>query len=69
MEDIINIVVQNGLGVASFIALLLFIFKYQEKNEECLTKIATTLTQMQISFEVMTDRIDKIEEKINRKED
>lgn len=68
MEQIFQMVENHGLGFASFIALLWFIFKYQSKNEECLDKISTTLTQIEISLATMTDRIDKIEEKINKKE-
>lgn len=68
MEQIFQMVEDHGLGFASFIALLWFIFKYQSKNEECLDKISTTLTQIQINLATMTDRIDKIEEKLNKKE-
>jgi len=32
MEEIINVVVQNGLGVASFVALIIYIFKYENKQ-------------------------------------
>lgn len=68
MEQIFQMVENHGLGFASFIALLWFIFKYQSKNEECLDKISTTLTQIQINLATITDRIDKIEEKLNKKE-
>lgn len=68
MEEIIKVCVDNGIGIASFAALLLFIFKYQDKNNEFLKKMSDTMIQMQISLATMTDRIDKIEEKINRKE-
>lgn len=43
MNEFINIAVNNGLGVASFIALILFIFKYQTKANETLDKISDTL--------------------------
>ena len=68
MEEIIKICVENGLGIASFLFLMLFIFKYQEKNNELLKKISDTMIQMQINMATMTDRIDKIEDKINNKE-
>lgn len=51
MEDLINLVVNNGLGVASFVALILFIFKYQTKCNETLDKISTTLTSLVIRVE------------------
>lgn len=68
MEEIVKVIVDNGLGIGSFIALIIFIFKYQDKSNESMKKIADTLVQIQISMATMTDRIDKIEEKINNKE-
>lgn len=59
MEQIINVVVQNGLGVASFVALIIYIFKYENKQNDILEKISSTLT-------LLTARVDKIEEKINK---
>ena len=59
MEEIINVVVQNGLGVASFVALIIYIFKYENKQNDILEKISSTLTSL-------TARVDKIEEKINK---
>ena len=68
MEEIFKLVVDNGLGIGSFIALLYFIFTYVKSLNETMTKISNTMIQMQINMEKMTDRIDKIEEKINFKE-
>lgn len=61
MEQIINLVVQNGLGVASFVALIFYIFKYENKQNDILEKISSTLISL-------TQRVDKIEEKINKGE-
>ena len=69
MEELIKVVVENGLGVASFLFLMFFIFKYQEKQNDLMKKISDTMVQMQINMATMTDRIDKIEEKIMGKED
>lgn len=69
MEQIIKACVENGLGIASFIALIYFIFTYVKILNETMTKISNTMIQMQINMEKMTDRIDKIEEKIRIKED
>lgn len=68
MEEIIKSCVDNGLGIMSFVFLMVFIFKYQDKNNEFLKKMSETLTQIQISMATMTDRVDKIEEKINKKD-
>ena len=69
MEEIFKLVVDNGLGIGSFIALLYFIFTYVKELNATMTRISNTMIQMQINMEKMTDRIDKIEEKINFKED
>lgn len=68
MEELFKIIVDNGLGIGSFIALLYFIFTYVKELNETMTRISNTMIQMQINMEKMTDRIDKIEEKINFKE-
>lgn len=68
MEELIKVIVDNGLGIGSFIALLYFIFTYVKSLNETMTNISNTMVQMQISMATMTDRIDKIEEKINKGE-
>ena len=65
MEELIKVIVDNGLGIGSFIALLYFIFTYVKSLNETMTKITNILIQIQINLATMTDRIDKIEEKIN----
>ena len=67
MEELIKVIVDNGLGIGSFIALLYFIFTYVKSLNETMTKITNTLIQIQINLATMTDRIDKIEDKINGK--
>ena len=67
MEELINVAVNNGLGICSFLALLYFIFTYLKSLNETMTKISNTMVEMQINFATMTDRIDKIEEKIKVK--
>lgn len=68
MQELFKLVVDNGLGIGSFIALLYFIFTYVKSLNDTMTRISNTMIQMQINMEKMTDRIDKIEEKINFKE-
>lgn len=65
MEEIINVIVQNGLGVGSFIAFLFFIFRYEDKQSEVLNKISDTLIQIQLSLTSLSSRVDKIEESIS----
>lgn len=64
MEELIKVIVDNGLGMGSFIALLYFIFTYVKSLNDTMTKITNTLIEIQINLASITDRIDKIEEKI-----
>ena len=68
MEELIKVIVDNGLGFGSFVALLYFIFKYVDKLSNTMNKISDTMIQMQINMATMTDRVDKIEDKIKGKE-
>ena len=56
MDEMIKAIVDNGLGIGSFIALLVFIFKYQAKANETLDEISKSLT-------ILNERIDKLENK------
>lgn len=64
MEEIIQIVVQNGVGVASFIALLYFVNNYITKMNETVHEIALTLTTIKDSLITLSSRVDEIENKI-----
>ena len=56
MDEMIKVIVDNGLGIGSFIALLVFIFKYQTKANETLDEISKSLA-------ILNERIDKLENK------
>lgn len=56
MDELIKVIVDNGLGIGSFIALLVFIFKYQTKANETLDEISKSLV-------ILNERIDKLENK------
>lgn len=65
MEEIINIIVQNGIGVGSFIALLYFMdssLKEIKLNTEEITK---TLILIQGNLNSLTQRVEIIENKVN----
>ena len=55
MQDIINVVVNNGLGVASFCALIYYIFHYQSKANDTLDEISKSLI-------TLNERVSKLEE-------
>ena len=46
MEEFIQVCTNNGLGFGSFIALIVFIFKYQNKANETLEDISKTLISL-----------------------
>lgn len=73
MEEVIQAIENHGLGFASFIVLIYFIFKYESKQSEVLDKIGTTLTQVQItlaqterSLVTLTERLTRVEEKLKK---
>lgn len=66
MEELVNVCVNNGLGVASFIALILFIFKYQSKISDTLEEINKSQASIQTTLTALTTRIDNIENKIDK---
>lgn len=61
MEDLIQIAVNNGLGIASFLALLYFVNYYIKKNNETTEKISNTLISVDKSLNDLAARVDKIE--------
>lgn len=64
MEDIINIVMNNGIGVASFIGLLYFVNNYISKMNDTLMQVSLTLNSIKDSLITLSSRVDEIEEKI-----
>lgn len=64
MEDLFSAVVDNGLGIGSFLALLYFIFTYVKDINTTMLKMSDTMIQIQITLTTLTDRIEKLEEKI-----
>ena len=63
MQDIINVVVQNGLGVASFIALIWFMNTSLKDMTKTMSDISKTLTQIETELSNLSNRVDDIERK------
>ena len=68
MQDLIKLVVDNGIAVACFIAFIYFIFVDKKEsnelfksNNETLKNINDTLIKMQVSLQQLNDRVEKIE--------
>ena len=75
MQDIIKLVVDNGIAVACFIAFIYFIFvDKKESNDlfhatnEVLKNINETLVKMQLNLQQLNDRVEKLEKSELRKE-
>lgn len=63
MEQIINVVVENGLGVASFIALIWFMNTSLKDMNKTMSDISATLIQIQLNLSQLNGRVDDLEEK------
>lgn len=65
MEELINAIVNNGLGVASFIAFIYFINTYMSRMDNTMSEISKTLTLIQGNLITLQSRVDDIENKMN----
>jgi Tfp pilus assembly protein PilO len=68
MEQIIKLVVDNGIAVACFIAFIYFIFIDKKESNELykeqngiLKEISQTQIKMQVSLQQLNDRVEKLE--------
>ena len=68
MEELIQLIVNNGLGIASFGALLYFMDKYLSKINTAISEVSKTLVKVQESLVVLSTRVDYIESYIKKGE-
>lgn len=68
MEDIINLIINNGLGVASFFALIYFISGSLKETKETLGNINASLLSIENSMNALTERVNTIENQVIKKE-
>lgn len=66
MEEFFNIVVQNGVGVASFIALLYFMATSLKDIKNTTEEISKTLLLIQNNLTSLQTRVETIENKVER---
>lgn len=76
MQELINVAVNNGLGICSFIALLYFIFTINKQNNdnqkdlnETLNKINDSMVEVQVALVKLTERVSDVEMKVVKKND
>lgn len=66
MIDLINLIVQNGIGVVCVAFLIYFISTTMKDNNKILDEIEKTLVAIQTNLGMLSIRIDKVEEKLSR---
>ena len=64
MEEIINVIVNNGIGVASFLSLLYFMNIFIRDIKVTVEETTKTLVSIQDNLTTLSERVDKIEEKV-----
>ena len=67
MQDLIQVIVNNGLGVASFMALIYFINTTLKDMNVNLVNIKDTLVLIQTNLIKLSERVSDVEEKIKVK--
>lgn len=67
IEDIVNIITQNGIGVVCVGFMIYFITHTLERNNEILDKIQQTLVAIQVNLDTLSLRMDTIESKIKKR--
>ena len=67
MQDLIQVIVNNGLGVASFMALIYFINTTLKDMNVNLINIKDTLVLIQTNLIKLSERVSDVEEKIKVK--
>lgn len=67
MENIINLITQNGIGVVCVAFMIYFINTTLKDNNKILDEIQKTLVSIQTNLTLLTSRIDKVEHQINKK--
>lgn len=66
MEDIIQIIVNNGLGVASFFCLIYFMNTSIKKTNETLDEVNKSLLAIQSNMITLSERLQDIEKEVNK---
>jgi uncharacterized coiled-coil protein SlyX len=69
MEQLIKLIVDNGIGVICVAFLIYFINTTLKDNTNILTEMQKTLVSMQTTLSNLTQRVDKIEDKNQRKKE
>ena len=68
MEDIINLIFNNGIGVVCVAFMIYFINTTLKDNTDVLNKIQQTLVAIEVNLDNVTKRLNNLESKVKVKE-
>lgn len=63
MQELFTVVVENGISLGSFIALLYFIFYDKKQTNDILKDVSNNLTEIQKSLVLLNERVNDLEKK------
>lgn len=68
MEELVNIITQNGIGVVCVGFMIYFISTTLKDNNKVLDEIQKTLVSIQTTLTMMTTRVDTLENTIMKED-
>lgn len=67
MEELINLITQNGIGVVCVAFMIYFINTTMKDNNKILDDMQKTLVAINSNLTTLSTRVDKLEDKIIKK--
>lgn len=67
MEDIVELITNNGIGVVCVCFMIYFISTTLKDNNKVLDEIQKTLVSIQTTLNMLTGRVDTLESNIEKK--
>lgn len=67
MEELINLITQNGIGVICVAFMIYFINTTMKDNNKILDDMQKTLVAINANLTTLSTRVDKLEDKIIKK--
>lgn len=68
MQDFVNLITNNGMGVVCLAFMMYYVNKFSKENSNILVELKTTLSQISNSLIQLSNRLNEIENKIIEKE-
>jgi uncharacterized protein YoxC len=67
MEELINLITQNGIGVICVAFMIYFINTTMKDNNKILDDMQKTLVAINTNLTTLSTRVDKLEDKLSKK--